>query len=67
MEKQLSRELRLLGLTREEVAKKLDITTTTLSNWVNGRYNISPVGVKMLQELGISKKAISDPSKEIDN
>lgn len=65
MEKQLSKELRLLGMTREEVAAKLNITTATLSNWVNGKHPITPVGVRMLWEIGVTKKATRDPDKEV--
>jgi len=65
LEKQLSKELRLLGMTREEVAKKLNITTATLSNWVNGKHPITPVGVRMLAEIGVTKRALKDPSKEV--
>ena len=65
MEKQLSKELRLLGLSREDVAKKLEITTATLSNWIRGIYPISPVGVRKLQEVGVTKKAIKDPSEMV--
>ena len=65
MEKQLSKEIRLSGLSREYVAEKLKITTATLSNWVNGKHKISPEGVHMLQEIGISKKAVSEPDKDV--
>ena len=65
LEKQLSKELRLLGITREEVAKKLKITTATLSNWIRGVYPITPIGVRMLLEIGVTKKAIKDPNKEV--
>ena len=65
MEKQLSKELRLLGLSRAEVAEKIGVTTATLSNWIQGRYPISSGGVKELKKLGVSKKAVSDPEKEV--
>ena len=65
MELQLSRELRLLGMTREEVANKIGVTTATLSNWVNGKYPITPVGVRLLREIGVTKKAIRTPDKEM--
>jgi len=65
LETQLSKELRLLGMTREEVALKLDITKATLSNWCRGIYPISAVGVRILGEIGVTKKALKDPSKEI--
>lgn len=65
MEKQLSKELRLLGLSRLEVAEKLEITTATLSNWIRGVYPISSVGVRMLQKIGVTKKAVKEPSKEV--
>lgn len=65
MEKQLSKELRLLGMTREEVSAKINITTATLSNWVNGKHPITPVGVRTLSEIGVTKKALKDPNKEV--
>ena len=65
LEKQLSKELRLLGITREEAAKKIGVSTATLSNWVNGNWNISPVGVRLLEEMGVTKRAIKDPSKDV--
>ena len=65
MEKQLSKELRLLGMTRDEVAKKLNVTKATLSNWINAVHPISAVGVRIFQEIGVTKKAIKNPSMEV--
>lgn len=65
MEKRLSKELRLLGITREEAAKKIGVTTATLSNWVRGIYPISPVGIRILKEIGVTKKARTNPSEMV--
>ena len=65
MERQLSKELRLLGIERKDAADKIGVTEATLSNWIRGVYPISPVGVRILKEMGIPKKAIRDPSKEV--
>ncbi len=64
-EKNLAREIRLLGKSREQVAKKIGVTVTTLSNWINGRYPISPEGVTGLRELGVTQQALDDPEKII--
>lgn len=41
------------GLTQKQVAKKLDISTSTLSHWEKGTYNIS---ARALKEMSILYK-----------
>jgi len=65
MERQLAKEIRLLGMTRDDVVKKLKITNVTLSNWITGKHTINPVGVRMLQEIGVPREAIREPSKKV--
>ena len=64
-EKKLAKEIRLLGLTRHDVAGMLNITEATLSNWVTGKHPIPPIGVRKLQDIGVSLAAVKDPSKEV--
>ena len=52
-------------MTRDEVAKKLNVTKATLSNWINAVHPISAVGVRIFQEIGVTKKAIKNPSMEV--
>ena len=65
MENLLSKELRLLGLTRTEAAEKLGVTTATLSYWCTGKHPIPAEGIKILMELGVTKQARNNPSKEV--
>lgn len=67
IEKRLSMEIRLLGLSRKEAAQKLGISQETLSRWINFRKPITPLGVRLLQEMGISKQAIQYPGEELYN
>jgi len=64
-EKQLAREIRLLGLKRDEAARLLDVSEVTLSNWINGKHPIHPVSVRKLQEIGIPLSAVREPAKEV--
>ena len=65
-EKQLAKEIRLLGLKRNEAAKLLGVTETTLSHWINGKHPIPPVSVAKLRELGIPLTVIRDPAMEAE-
>ena len=65
MEKQLSMEIRLLGITRAEMAKKAGISESTLSKWLNGGIRINAGGVRTFIQVGCSMKAIKDPTKEV--
>ena len=64
-EKQLAKEIRLLGLKRDEAAKMLGVTETTLSHWINGKHPIPPLSVMKLKELGIPVAAIRSPAMEV--
>lgn len=64
-EKLLAKEIRLIGMTQKEVAKKLGVSEMTVSNWITGNAVISPVYVRKLSEIGIPKQAIREPSKEV--
>jgi len=64
-EKQLAKEIRLLGLKRSEAAVLLDVTETTLSHWINGKHPIPPVSVMRLKEIGIPINAIRYPAMEV--
>jgi len=64
-EKQLAKEIRLLGLTREEAAKRLGVTETTLSHWINGKHPIPPLSVLKLKEIGVPSTAIRYPAMEV--
>lgn len=62
---QLSEALRMLGITRDEAAKKVGVTKATISNWCTGAFPISAVGVRILGEMGVKKKALKNPAEEI--
>lgn len=65
-ERNLSRELRLLGLTQKEAAKIIGVENHVISNWATGKTKISPRHVVKLKEIGVPIKALRDPSKEVD-
>ena len=65
IEKQLAKEIRLLGLKRDEAAKILGVTETTLSHWINGKHPIRPVSVAKLREMGVPDVAIRNPAMEV--
>ena len=64
-EKQLAKEIRLLGLTRGEAANLLSVTETTLSHWINGKHPIPPLSVMKLKDIGVPSMAIRSPSMEV--
>ena len=64
-EKLLAKEIRLIGMTQKEVAKKVGASEMTVSNWITGNAVISPVYVRKLSDIGIPKQAIREPSKEV--
>jgi transcriptional regulator with XRE-family HTH domain len=64
-ERQLSKELRLLGLSQKDVAEKFGITRATVSNWCRGEKPISPIMVRKLLDVGIPIKAIREPFKKV--
>lgn len=64
-EKLLAKEIRLIGMTQKDVAKKIGTSEITVSNWITGNSVISPVYVMKLAEIGIPKTAIREPSKEV--
>jgi transcriptional regulator with XRE-family HTH domain len=63
-EKKLSKEIRLLGYSKQQIAEKINVTRQTVSAWCNGKSRISPVFVKELYKIGISKEAVSNPDDE---
>jgi len=64
-EKLLAREIRFLGLTQKEFAEKLGVHGNTISNWIMGHKAISPVFFRKMIEMGIPKKALKTPAKEV--
>lgn len=64
-EYQLAKEIRLLGMTRQEVADKLEVTKQTIQNWIYGIHPINPVGVRKLKEIGIPAQALRYPSERV--
>lgn len=64
-ERQLSKELRMLGYSQKEAADILGTTREVVSNWATGKSRISPVYVQKLKDMGVPIKAIREPSKEV--
>ena len=62
----LARDIRLLGYTQEQLAKKMGISVNSFSIWITGRRLISGKMVRRLLKEGISKEALSNPTKEIE-
>jgi len=59
------REIRLLGYTQKKLAEVLGTTKQMVSLWCTGKQLISASMVKKLQIIGVSKKAIADPTSEV--
>jgi transcriptional regulator with XRE-family HTH domain len=55
----------MLGITRDEAAEKVGVTKATISNWCTGAFPISAVGVRILGEMGVKKKALKNPAEEV--
>jgi len=64
-EKRLAKEIRLLGHSYESFGKLLGVSKQSVSNWINEANRISPVMVVKMQEFGITKAAIRNPSEMV--
>ena len=63
--KPLKKELKIIGLTSGDLARVLRITPGSVAKWMSGENLPRPVHVRKLIEMGVSKDAAINPSKEI--
>jgi transcriptional regulator with XRE-family HTH domain len=47
-----------LGITQKELAEKIGVSKTTISDWANEKTEISKIGKKVLKLLKIEKEFI---------
>lgn len=62
----LAKEIKLMGLTHEDAAKKIGVSRTALSKWITGAYVPGPLSVPAMKKLGFSDTAILNPTKEVE-
>lgn len=62
-ERRLRQEFRLIGHDPGTIADLFEVTRETVNNWIRKDVFIPPVAAVMLQEIGISKKAIINPDE----
>lgn len=64
----LKREARLLEMSIPQLATKAGISATVIRRWMDPKSNSrpQPYMVGKLREIGISDKAIANPSKEVE-
>lgn len=62
-ERRLTKELRVLGLDHEAAAKKIGVTPSAISQWVNGKTLPTPINTMKLREIGVTKEARMNPSE----
>ena len=61
-ERQLRKEMRIIGLTTKILSDKFNVSMQTINNWISGRIFLPPSVAVKLQDMGIPKKAIRNPS-----
>lgn len=61
----LRKDIRFLGLTSGGLAQAIGVSETTVSKWMNGINLPRPIHVVKMVEIGISKEAAIEPSKEV--
>ena len=60
----LKRESKLKGLTLRALSLKLEVSETTIQEWVKGNCAPSPKNIIKLQELGFTDDCCINPNKE---
>lgn len=65
-ERLLARELRYLGMSQKDCAKKINVTEKTISDICNGvTKKVTAQMWRKLSEIGVPRKALINPSKEV--
>lgn len=59
-------EIRLLGFTQAMLAEELGVSPEMVSLWCTGKRLISARMVTKLLSLGVTKKAIANPTKNVE-
>lgn len=62
----LKKEMKLKGLTLQELAGKVGVTIGSVSGWINGDNEPRAKHVKKMKNLGFSDAACLTPSKEVE-
>ena len=63
--KALRKEMKLKGLTSQQLAKMIGVSDTAISLWIKGEFLPKPVHVKRLVDLGFSDETALNPGREI--
>lgn len=61
----LKRESKLKGLTLKALSDKLEVSETTIQEWIKGNCAPSPKNILKLKNLGFTEDCCISPNKEV--
>ena len=64
--KALKKEMKLKGYGNKELAKRLNVSKTTIYKWLRGDFVPNPANVEVLKQLGFSDTACLEPSRQVE-